>query len=235
MFVNTPPLGWNTWNTFGANINEELILQAADAMIETGLKDAGYNYVVIDDIWALKERDQNGRLVPDPQKFPHGMKYIADYLHQRGLKFGMYSCAGYLTKAMAEWTGLKEGTPVAVEIMDSIASVPACQIDGPGKMLMIMGTSTCHEVLSAEERGVPGTCGIVKDGALPGSFCYEAGQSCVGDHFSWFVNRCLPSDYKEEAEQLVNGVVLLHPRNFRPLPFGKGKIGIEGAGDKVGL
>ena len=99
MFVNTPPLGWNTWNTFGANINEELILQAADAMIETGLKDAGYNYVVIDDIWALKERDQNGRLVPDPQKFPHGMKYIADYLHQRGLKFGMYSCAGYLTCA----------------------------------------------------------------------------------------------------------------------------------------
>ena len=99
MFVNTPPLGWNTWNTFGAKINEELILQAADAMIETGLKDAGYNYVVIDDIWALKERDADGKLVPDPEKFPHGMKYIADYLHERGLKFGMYSCAGYLTCA----------------------------------------------------------------------------------------------------------------------------------------
>ena len=99
MFVNTPPLGWNTWNTFGAKINEELILQAADAMIETGLKDAGYNYVVIDDIWALKERDADGKMVPDPEKFPHGMKYIADYLHERGLKFGMYSCAGYLTCA----------------------------------------------------------------------------------------------------------------------------------------
>ena len=138
------------------------------------------------------------------------------------------SCAGYLTKAMADWTGLKEGTPVAVEIMDSIASVPACQIDGPGKMLMIMGTSTCHEVLSAEERGVPGTCGIVKDGALPGSFCYEAGQSCVGDHFSWFVNRCLPSDYKEEAEQRgISPHVLLTEKASRLKPGESGLLALD--------
>lgn len=97
MVVNTPPLGWNTWNTFGADINEKLILESADAMVETGLRDAGYEYVVIDDIWALKERDASGRLVPDPEKFPHGMKYVADYIHSKGLKFGMYSCAGYLT------------------------------------------------------------------------------------------------------------------------------------------
>ena len=99
MHVNLPPLGWNTWNTFGANINEQLILESADAMVETGLRDAGYTYLVIDDIWHLKERDENGRMVPDPEKFPHGMKYVADYVHSKGLKFGMYSCAGYLTCA----------------------------------------------------------------------------------------------------------------------------------------
>ena len=99
MHVNTPPLGWNTWNTFAADINEQLIIESADAMVETGLLDAGYNYLVIDDIWHLKERDENGRMVPDPEKFPHGMKYVADYVHSKGLKFGMYSCAGYLTCA----------------------------------------------------------------------------------------------------------------------------------------
>ena len=81
MIVTRPPLGWNTWNTFGANISEELIMQSADAMVREGLLDAGYEYVVIDDIWALKERDKNGRLVPDPEKFPHGMKYLSDYIH----------------------------------------------------------------------------------------------------------------------------------------------------------
>ena len=95
--IHKPPMGWNTWNTFGPNINEQLILESADAMVETGLLDAGYEYIVIDDMWSLKERDENGRLVPDPEKFPHGMKYIADYLHSKGLKFGMYSCGGYLT------------------------------------------------------------------------------------------------------------------------------------------
>lgn len=99
MTVNTPPLGWNTWNTFGDKISEQLIMESADAMVATGLKDAGYEYIVIDDIWSLKERDAAGKLVPDPAKFPHGMKYIADYIHGKGLKFGMYSCAGALTCA----------------------------------------------------------------------------------------------------------------------------------------
>lgn len=92
-----PPMGWNTWNTFGPNIDEKLIMESADAMVESGLRDAGYEYIVIDDMWSLKERDKDGFLVPDPEKFPHGMKYIADYVHARGLKFGMYSCGGYLT------------------------------------------------------------------------------------------------------------------------------------------
>ncbi|MBR6569208.1 MAG: glycoside hydrolase family 27 protein [Clostridia bacterium] len=99
MHVNTPPLGWNTWNTFGANINEQLIIESADAMVDSGLLAAGYEYLVVDDIWHLKERGADGRLVPDPQKFPHGMKYVADYVHSKGLKFGMYSCAGYHTCA----------------------------------------------------------------------------------------------------------------------------------------
>ncbi len=99
MYIQKPPMGWNTWNTFGPNINEELVMQSADAMVETGLRDAGYEYVVIDDMWSLKERDKDGRLVADPEKFPHGMKYLADYVHSKGLKFGMYSCAGFLTCA----------------------------------------------------------------------------------------------------------------------------------------
>ncbi len=97
MKVNTPPMGWNTWNTFGDKINEELIRQTADVMVSSGLKDAGYEYLVIDDCWSLKERDAEGRLQADPEKFPSGMKAVADYVHSKGLKFGMYSCCGTLT------------------------------------------------------------------------------------------------------------------------------------------
>lgn len=94
-----PPMGWNSWNTFGWNINEELIKGIADKFVELGLKDAGYEYVVIDDCWSEKERDENGRLVPDKNKFPNGIKPVADYVHSKGLKFGIYSCAGTHTCA----------------------------------------------------------------------------------------------------------------------------------------
>ena len=110
MIAKKPPMGWNSWNTFGADINEKLIMETADTMAESGLLDAGYNYLVIDDIWSCRERDKNGRLVADPQKFPNGMKYIADYVHSKGLKFGMYSdcgyttCAGYPGSYGHEWT-----------------------------------------------------------------------------------------------------------------------------------
>ncbi len=99
MIVKTPPMGWNSWNTFGYNINEEMIFETADAMVNEGLLDAGYEYLVIDDCWSEKTRDKNGRLVADHEKFPHGMKYVADYVHSKGLKFGMYSCAGSVTCA----------------------------------------------------------------------------------------------------------------------------------------
>ncbi len=99
MLLKKPPMGWNTWNTFGHEPNEQLIIESADAMVNLGYKDAGYEYIIIDDCWSLKERDENGKLVADPEKFPHGMKYIADYIHSKGLKFGMYSCAGVRTCA----------------------------------------------------------------------------------------------------------------------------------------
>ena len=95
----TPPMGWNSWNTFAEEINEALILSTADTMVESGLLAAGYNYLVIDDCWSLRQRDSQGHLVADPVKFPHGMAYVADYVHSKGLKFGMYSCCGTRTCA----------------------------------------------------------------------------------------------------------------------------------------
>ena len=99
MIVKTPPMGWNSWNTFGSRINEQMIFEMADAMAAEGLPELGYTYFVIDDCWSEPVRDANGRLVASREKFPHGMKYVADYVHARGLKFGMYSCAGATTCA----------------------------------------------------------------------------------------------------------------------------------------
>jgi len=99
MVVYKPPMGFNTWNTFGDKINEEMIKEIADALVSTGLKDLGYDYLVIDDCWAKKKRDENGKMVPNPEKFPNGMKAVADYVHSKGLKFGMYSCVGTMTCA----------------------------------------------------------------------------------------------------------------------------------------
>lgn len=94
-----PPMGWNSWNTFTWDINETLIKEVADKFVSEGYKEAGYEYIVIDDCWSLKERDEAGNLVADPEKFPSGMKALADYIHSKGLKFGMYSCAGTHTCA----------------------------------------------------------------------------------------------------------------------------------------
>jgi alpha-galactosidase len=99
--ARTPPMGWNTWNTFGCNINETLIRQMADALVSTGMRDRGYQYVVVDDCWFNPNRDAQGNLQGDPGRFPSGMKSLGDYLHARGLKFGIYqvpvdqTCAQY--------------------------------------------------------------------------------------------------------------------------------------------
>jgi len=99
----TPPMGWNSWNVFQTNINEKMIKEIADAMISSGMQKAGYNYLVLDDGWMAMERDKNGDLVADPKKFPNGMKALSDYVHGKGLKFGLYNCAG--TKTCAGYPG----------------------------------------------------------------------------------------------------------------------------------
>jgi L-ribulokinase len=109
--------------------------------------------------------------------------------------------AGELTERAARLTGLNPGTAVAVANVDAHVAVPAVGITEPGKMLMIIGTSTCHILLGDVERIVPGMCGVVEDGVLPGFKGYEAGQSCVGDHFEWFIDNCLPASYTKEAEE----------------------------------
>jgi len=92
----TPPMGWNSWNKFACNVDEKLIMETADAMVNCGMKDAGYEYVVIDDCWH-GERDSLGFIQPDPERFPSGIKALADYIHSKGLKFGIYSDAGWKT------------------------------------------------------------------------------------------------------------------------------------------
>jgi alpha-galactosidase len=94
----TPPMGWNTWNKFGCNVSETLIKGAADSMVSSGMKDAGYQYIVIDDCWQVS-RDKDGNIQPDPKTFPNGIKPVADYVHSKGLKFGIYSDAGTETCA----------------------------------------------------------------------------------------------------------------------------------------
>ncbi|MCC7355617.1 MAG: ribulokinase [Anaerolineae bacterium] len=108
--------------------------------------------------------------------------------------------AGGLTARAAEWTGLKPGTAVAIANVDAHVSVPAATVTEPGRMVMIMGTSTCHMVLGAEMKEVPGMCGVVEDGIIPGLFGFEAGQSGVGDIFAWFVENAVPPEYHDEAK-----------------------------------
>ncbi|XP_010452823.1 PREDICTED: alpha-galactosidase 1 [Camelina sativa] len=93
----TPPMGWNSWNHFSCNIDEKMIKQTADALVTTGLAKLGYNYVNIDDCWAEIARDNKGSLVPKKSTFPSGIKALADYVHSKGLKLGIYSDAGYFT------------------------------------------------------------------------------------------------------------------------------------------
>jgi L-ribulokinase len=110
------------------------------------------------------------------------------------------SKAGGLTNEAAGWTGLNPGTAVAVANVDAHVSVPAATVVDTESMVIIMGTSNCHMVCGTEERLVPGICGYVEDGILPGLIGYEAGQSCVGDHFMWFVENCVPAAYEQEAK-----------------------------------
>ena len=136
--------------------------------------------------------------------------------------------AGELTAQAAEWTGLKVGTAVAIANVDAHVAVPAATVTEAGRMVMIMGTSTCHMVLGKEEHLVPGICGYVEDGIIPGYFGYEAGQSCVGDHFAWFIENCVPADYQQEAEKRnINIHALLEEKAARLKPGQSGLVALD--------
>ena len=110
------------------------------------------------------------------------------------------SRAGVLNDEGAAMTGLLPGTAVAVANIDSHVAFPPAGVVEPGKLLMILGTSTCHLMLGETGRDVPGICGVVEDGMIPGMFGYEAGQSCCGDHFKWMSENCVPRAYADEAD-----------------------------------
>jgi L-ribulokinase len=138
------------------------------------------------------------------------------------------SKAGELTPAMAERMGLKAGTAVAVANIDAHVAVPAATVTDVGRMVIIMGTSNCHMVLGKEPKIVEGMCGYVEDGILPGFFGFEAGQSCVGDHFAWFVENCVPGSYEQEAESAgVSIHKLLEEKASKLKPGQSGLIALD--------
>lgn len=132
--------------------------------------------------------------------------------------------AGELTANAAAWTGLQPGTAVAVGNVDAHVSVPAATVTEPGRMVMIMGTSNCHMVLSEAAHAVPGICGYVADGIVPGYFGYEAGQSCVGDHFAWFVETCVSGSLEREAA--ARGITLHDLLEAKAAAQGPGEHGL---------
>ncbi len=136
--------------------------------------------------------------------------------------------AGGLTPAMAELTGLRPGIAVPVGNGDAHVAVPASTVVEPGRLVAIMGSSTCIMLLGAQERIVGGMCGVVEDGIIPGFFGYEAGQPCVGDHFTWFVEHCVPPAYHEEARQRgLSAYQLLEQKAAQQRPGEHGLLALD--------
>lgn len=212
---------------------DEEIYRVMDRFIEAGdwivwmltgeekrsLCQAGYKAV-----WSKKEG------YPDKEFFAALDPRMADFVEEKlsGDIYATTDCAGYLSGNGAELTGLLEGTPVAVANVDAHVALPAVRITEPGKMLMIMGTSTCHIMMSNEEHFIPGVGGVVEDGVVPGYYAYEAGQACVGDHFDWFVKNCVPGDYeKEAANKGISIHRLLEEKVKGQLPGESGLIALD--------
>lgn len=136
--------------------------------------------------------------------------------------------AGSITDRAAGWTGLKVGTAVAVANVDAHVAVPAATVTDTGRMVMIMGTSICHMVVGETEQTVPGMCGVVMDGILPDLPGFEAGQSCVGDHFQWFTENCVPESYEIEArERAMNTHELLEHKAAALRPGESGLLALD--------
>lgn len=209
------------------------VYEAADRLIEaadwivwqlTGVETrnsctAGYKA-----IWSKREG------FPSPDFFealhPRMRNIVKEKMKEEILPLG--ARAGGLTPEMAAATGLKAGTAVAVANVDAHVSVPAATVTGPGRMVIIMGTSNCHMVVGEEPVIIPGMCGVVEDGILPGYAGFEAGQSCVGDHFAWFVENCVPYTYAQEAEaRRLNLHQLLEEKASRLKPGESGLLALD--------
>ncbi len=144
---------------------------------------------------------QDGKF-PDPSYFAALNPAFADVVQTRlspDKQLPLGAKAGELTAQAAAWTGLKAGTPVASANVDAHVTAPAAGVTGPGRLVAIMGTSTCHIMNGEQLREVPGMCGVVDGGIIPGLYGYEAGQSGVGDIFAWFVKHGVPPEYHEQA------------------------------------
>ncbi|MBI1388599.1 MAG: ribulokinase [bacterium] len=136
--------------------------------------------------------------------------------------------AGELTEEAAALMGLKPGVAVGVAVIDAHAAVPGASVTQSGRMVMVMGTSTCHMLLSEKKINVPGICGYVKDGILPGFYGYEAGQPAVGDIFAWYVEHCAPrSVHEEAASRGVSPHQLLEERAAALKPGQSGLIALD--------
>lgn len=161
----TPPMGWNSWNTFGRHLTEELVLQTADAMVENGMRDLGYAYINIDDFWQLPERGADGHIQVDKTKFPRGIRYVADYLHERGFKLGIYSdaadktCGGVCGSYGYEETDARDFASWGVDLLKyDYCNAPAGRVEAMeryekmGKALRVTGRSMVFSVCEWGQR-----------------------------------------------------------------------------------
>ncbi|MEI8200839.1 MAG: ribulokinase [Eubacteriales bacterium] len=193
----------------------------------TGLERRQLSTAGFKGIWSKKDG------YPDKAFFAALDKRLENYVEEKltpaDTLLPLGSLAGGLTEKMAGITGLKPGTPVSVADLDAQVALPALGITEPGRMLLIIGTSGCNIMLAKEERPVPGVAGIVEDGGgYPGLFCYEAGQNAVGDLFDWFVQRCMPAEYANEAlERKISPHQLLREKASVKKPGETGLLALD--------
>ncbi len=146
--------------------------------------------------WSAKEGYPSGEYL---RALHPGFERVIDEKLSRDI-YPLGTKAGGLKARGSVLTGLPEGIAVAVANIDAHVSLPPIGLTDPGNLLMILGTSACHIMLGSEEKEVPGICGVVEDGVIPGTYGYESGQNCVGDSLKWFVDNCLPAAYAEDAK-----------------------------------
>ena len=133
-----------------------------------------------------------------------------------------------MTERAAEWLGLRPGIAVAAAVSDAHVSAPSLKVTAPGQMAIVMGTSSVHMLVSDRNDPVPGICGVVKDGLIPGFYGYESGQTCVGDHFAWFADTLFPDGYKGEAEgRGMSPIALLTEKAARQKPGQSGILALD--------